>query len=96
MERDFEELLVKARFEEARIREFSRTPHSGTSSNAKLLQSPKAEGESRRNRLQSEAVKSGGILKPSRGACFSCGSTDHLIKNCGRGAPAEARGKVQP
>lgn len=103
MEGDYEELLVKARFEEARIRDFSRPLPSGTPSNTKFSQSPKTEGEARKSQPQGESWKPRGTTQGQYrgvwGACFSCGSTAHLVKNCpqrGRGAPAESRGKTQP
>ena len=86
LEGDFELLLVKARFEEAKLKEFS----SATQRRVTVapLQNKPAAG----NRAAT-ALWVGGLR------CDVCGSTQHLKRRCPyshRGAPGELRGRLRP
>ena len=88
---DFDELLTKARFEEARFRDFNPpvTRHSTPNVNQRIQ--PRKQSSTSETKKSNE--KSGGGT-PRK--CFSCGSTKHLIANCPqkrRGASVESRGR---
>ena len=94
VEGDFEQLLLRARFEEAKIRDLlsqsERHPGNGNASHS----------GARRSTLGGQTGKPtvGNRPNPREGAdrCFTCHGVGHYAKNCpykGRSAPAEARGK---
>ena len=88
---DFDELLTKARFEEARFRDFNPpvTRHSTPNVNQRI----QLRKQSSTSETKKSDEKSGGGT-PRK--CFSCGSTKHLIANCPqkrRGASVESRGR---
>ena len=92
VEGDFEQLLLRARFEEVKIRDLTsqsdRCPSNGISYG------------SRRSTPAGQPGKptSGSQPNPREGAdlCFTCHGVGHYAKNClykGQSAPAEAQGK---
>ena len=94
VEGDFEQLLLRAHFEEAKIRDLSsqsdRHRGSGNSSHSGTRRSTPAG--------QQGKPTTGSRPNPREGAdrCFTCRRVGHYAKNCsykGRGAPAEAQGK---
>ena len=101
-EGDFDELLVKARFEEANIRDFTtvgtrnfNTKPFTPPSHSDL---PQSTGSSAfRDREQRPGPDFGrNRFSTSGGAkCYTCGSSGHLFRQCpfqGKGGPREAPG----
>ena len=85
-ERTFDELLLKARFEEARLRDII---HQG---NFKSHQAPSATPS--KKHLSQE--KTGQKTSKSEQRCYNCNGTGHYARECpyrGRGAPTEAKGR---
>ena len=85
---DFDELLSKARFEEARLRE------------VRPERNQKKENEhSRRRQREPPPAQSIARNRPSgkgAGTCFTCGGLGHYARECprkGRGLPLESTGK---
>ena len=92
VEGGFEELLVKARFEEARARDFG--PSLNPPNMIPSRNEPARRGE---QEFRKSYERQQGPMANDRPACFSCGSTRHFIRNFprrGRGAPTESRGKM--
>jgi len=93
IEGDFEQLLVRARFEEAKIRDLS-------SQNDRHF-----NGGNNSNSGSKRSISSGQQGKPTSGGrsnsrevdhCFTCHGTGHYARNCpykGRSVPAEAQGR---
>ena len=87
---DFDQLLTRARFEEARIRDFGE--HVGKFS---VKPKPSEAGSSQSNSTQQGRGHFCQTTSKSSGQCFSCGSTGHFQKQCPmhrRGLPRESRG----
>ena len=92
VEGDFEELLAKARFEEARLRDFQ--PNRPSSSNI-TPRGPKDHQGIRKDQPISTPKPGGGSTQKKR-ICYGCGSKSHLLPDCPqrrRGAPTESPGK---
>ena len=70
VEGDFEELLVKARFEEARIRDFRQGVKSFHNT-SKAFSHRRAETESKKDHPQSEALKQPATAIKAKDACWS-------------------------
>lgn len=85
VEGDFEQLLVKARFEEAKLKEFSSTTQR------RVTVAPPQNKPAAGNQAAT-APRVGGLR------CDVCGSTQHLKRRCPyrhRGAPGESRGRFE-
>lgn len=80
----FDELLTKARFEEARMKERGKSSSYHTTAT-----DPISRNTTPRNGMKTTQHK-------LDRRCFSCGGTGHLARECslqGRGAPVESRGR---
>ena len=89
----FEELLTKARFEEARYRDVVEIEGIGSKppSTGRMTATGQNNVPPRRPNLQ----RSGNGRPPGFSRCYHCGSTNHLLRDCpfkGRAAPQEAVG----
>ena len=86
----FDKILVKARFEEVKLRELG-TASTSTPKPEKQLTTAVAPGQ------PSDAKVSQPSTRPFK--CSKCGGTNHIVKYCrwrGRSEPGEARGASQP
>ena len=87
----FEELLTKARFQEARLRDVIQTGKSH-----QPAPTTKMTTGSRDSREQPRPPRSGPPFQKPDVKCFSCGGSGHFKRDCllkGCSAPKEARGK---
>ena len=103
VEGSFEQLLVKARFEEAKIRDLAtsqggRQKHTTTDASNQGRSDPHpggrqgGGGQPQPGKLERPGARS------SNNRCFVCQGVGHLARNCpfrGRSAPMEARGMSQ-
>ena len=94
----FDEILVKARFEEVKLRELG-TASTSTPKPEKQLTTAVAPGQPSDASGQPSAPAK--VSQPSTRPfkCSKCGSTNHIAKYCrwrGRSEPGEARGASQP
>ena len=104
VEGSFEQLLVKARFEEAKIRDLAtsqggRQKHTTTDASNQGRSDPHPGGGRQGGGGQPQPGK---LERPgarsSNNRCFVCQGVGHLARNCpfrGRSAPMEARGMSQ-
>ena len=103
-EGEFEQLVVKARFEEAKLHDLVEQPHKAAPrkpfSATPTLSPPRGMGLRQQvgdrdpSSIRHQA-KQGTI---TTGRCFNCGGLGHLARNCcqrGRGGPREAQGRYQ-
>ena len=102
VEGTFEQILVRARFEEAQWRELKQGSHQES---APIRRYPVSGGQTRqqtggrsRGALsgQKSPVKKDNSRQENRGGCYHCGSSDHDIRKCPykeRSQPREASGK---
>ena len=104
---DFEQLLTRARFEEAKLRELYEPPPNRSnplpSRGAPMGKLPQRDGPPRSQgpyerttgppRFQGQYERTTGPVR-----CYGCGASGHISKNCrwkGRAGPTEARGQFQ-
>jgi len=93
VEGDLEQLLLKAHFEEAKVRDLS------SQSDQHLRSGTNPQGGSRRSTSAGQLGKiTSGRSNPrdGTGRCFTCHGTGHYARNCpykGRSAPTESQGR---
>ena len=98
-EGDFNMLLVKARFDEAKKRDLQSTSPSTSAATHSRSATPKpfSGTTDKRGANPTRRPPGGGIIKPSND-CFNCGLRGHLARDCryrGRAAPVESRGSTR-
>ena len=87
IEGDFEQLLVKARFEEAKRRDITRPAFSKPSPQTHYKTPPRnGPGPDARSETRSAGIQRQGLT------CFKCGLSGHIARNCRRAGSVEARG----
>ena len=87
---DFDHLLTRARFEEAKDRDLG--DHARKPPNKRKLLEAESPGSNSMHQGRGHVRPS---ASKSSGQCFSCGATGHFQRQCpmrGRGLPREARG----
>ena len=98
----FEELLTKARFEEAKRRELSGGQRKSFSMDPRSSTSHQTAGQSATMRHHGkppqakEGQTSGPVSRPGGAQCYTCGSSAHFARQCPqrhRNGPAEAPGR---
>ena len=87
----FEQLLVKARFEEAKLRDLAQ-PRNGHRRGGYTPQQQRTQNNCRTNTMENRPTRQ----QDQRERCYICNKPGHFTRNCpikGRGAPVESKGK---
>ena len=90
-EGSFEQLLVKARFKEAKLRDLVQ-PRNGHGRGGLTPQQQRTQSNVRSNSMENRPTRQ----QDQREQCYICDKPDHFARNCpnkGRGAPVESKGK---
>ena len=99
-EGSIDQLLVKARFEEAKLRDFGRT-HPKQPGNPTASSHPQQGGEDTTMQHRDRRIGAGKVQRDKpKGVCHECGSTSHYQRQCpmrrvvSRETPGQGNGKV--